>query len=62
MIQLEIKKLGNDNIPYIEIIDFNGDYQNGFIVMTDSIKGTSLLWKPMLLFDGWEPIRKIENN
>jgi hypothetical protein len=60
MIKLRIKKLNRDTKTVTEeIIDFDGDFKNGFIVQGNNETGT-LSWKPILNFDGWEPIEKYE--
>jgi len=57
MIKLKIKKFDKDRKVIEEVIDFEGDYENDYII--ESSDYGLLIWKPVLLFDDWEPIEKI---
>ena len=39
----------------IEVIDFDGEFENGFITQG------FFSWKPILQVDNWEPIEKVED-
>ncbi len=56
MIKLLIKKKVDGEVIKT-VIDFDGDYSNGFVKQWDD--EIMLSWKPILEFDGWEPIEKL---
>lgn len=60
MIELEIQRLGLTGFRFNEIIEFDGDFDGKMIIQRDK-EGNTLKWCPVLLFDGWEPIKKIRD-
>jgi hypothetical protein len=60
MIELEIQTLSKLGFRHNQVIEFEGDYDGKFIIQSDK-EGNVLRWKPILFFDGWEPVRKIKD-
>lgn len=61
MIKLKIKRQTESGFPFIEIIDFDGDFENGFLKI-QTPEGYTISYRPDFLFDGWVPIEKLIEN